>query len=39
MIKKRIGVIGCGKWGTKVINELKSIANIKFIYNGLICPR
>ena len=34
MIKKRIGVIGCGKWGTKVINELKSIANIKFIYNS-----
>jgi hypothetical protein len=34
MIKKKIGVIGCGKWGAKVINELKSIANIKFIYNS-----
>ena len=34
MKKKNVGVIGCGKWGTKIINELKEISNIKFIYNS-----
>ena len=34
MIKKNVGVIGCGKWGKKIIKELKEISNIKFIYNS-----
>lgn len=34
MKKKNIGVIGCGKWGLKIIKELKKISNIKFIYNS-----
>jgi len=29
--KKNIGIIGCGRWGKKVINILDHIANIKFI--------
>ena len=27
-------VIGCGKWGRLIINELKKISTIKFIYNS-----
>jgi hypothetical protein len=34
MKKKNVGVIGCGKWGKKIIKELKIISNIKFIYNS-----
>ena len=34
MIKKKVGVIGCGKWGRLIINELKKISTIKFIYNS-----
>lgn len=34
MKKKNVGVIGCGKWGLKIIKELKKISNIKFIYNS-----
>ena len=30
-----IGVIGCGKWSEKVINEIKS--NNKFKFNSLVC--
>ena len=34
MKKKNIGVIGCGKWGKKIIKELEKISNVKFIYNS-----
>ena len=34
MKKKNIGVIGCGKWGKKIIKELKKISNIRFVYNS-----
>ena len=34
MNKKNVGVIGSGKWGKKIIKELKHLANIKFIYNS-----
>lgn len=34
MKKKNVGVIGCGKWGKKIIKELYPISNIKFIYNS-----
>ncbi len=34
MIKKNVGVIGCGKWGKKIIKELEEISIIKFIYNS-----
>ena len=29
MIKKKVGVIGCGKWGRLIINELKKISTAK----------
>ena len=32
--KKKIGVIGCGRWGKKVINVLKKISIIKFVCNS-----
>ena len=34
MIKKSVGVIGCGKWGKIIIRELKKISNIKFIFRS-----
>tara|TARA_B100001123_G_C15265785_1_gene1008363 strand:+ start:844 stop:1575 length:732 start_codon:yes stop_codon:yes gene_type:complete len=32
--KKSVGIIGCGKWGKKVIDILKRIAIIKFVCNS-----
>ena len=32
--KKKIGLIGCGKWGKKVIKVLKEISIVKFICNS-----
>ena len=32
--KKKIGIIGCGKWGKKVIKVLKEISIVKFICNS-----
>ena len=34
MKKKNVGIIGNGKWGKKIINELEKISNIKFVYNS-----
>ncbi len=34
MKKKNVGIIGNGKWGKKIINELQKISNIKFVYNS-----
>jgi hypothetical protein len=34
MKKKNVGIIGCGRWGKKVIEILANIANIKFICNS-----
>ena len=34
MKKKNVGIIGNGKWGRKIINELQKISNIKFVYNS-----
>ena len=31
MIKKKVGVIGYGKWGKTIVNELSKISNIQFI--------
>ena len=31
MIKKKVGVIGYGKWGKIIVNELCKISNIQFI--------
>ena len=32
--KKKVGIIGCGRWGKKVINVLNKISIIKFICNS-----
>lgn len=34
MKKKNVGIIGCGRWGKKVIEILANIANVKFICNS-----
>ena len=36
MIKAKVGIIGCGRWGKKIIKELKKISQISFIYNSKI---
>ena len=35
MKKKNVGIVGCGKWGKKIIKELNKLSKIVFVYNTL----
>ena len=34
MKKKNVGIVGCGKWGKKIIKELNKLSKIVFVYNS-----